>query len=215
MYSLTGGTGGGPSFVGCGPIKGGPLACPQMVLDNHSIIEYKVRAQNFGHRKGMNVKFTMKVALSLISLLLLCTFARGQSDTFTGDWVVRDYKVGGIPDRGDLMDTVTIKSDGNYYYVSGLDARADHMSFIRRGNTLEGRWVADLDYLKEHYDGFPESVLVQANHKVEYHVVISFDGQGLTAKSANASIRYDTDGYYHGYSLVEGYYYWYLTRPKR
>ena len=161
------------------------------------------------------MKFKTTAACSLVSMFLLGAIALGQSDTFAGDWVVRDYKVGGVPDRGDLTDWVKITTDGNYYYVSGLDARAEHMSFVRRGNTLEGRWVADLAYLKEHYDGFPESVLVQANHQVEYHTVISFDGQGITARSSNASINYDQSGRYRGYQPVEGYYYWYLTRPKQ
>ena len=110
---------------------------------------------------------------------------------------------------------VTIKFDGHYYYVSGLDARAEHMSFVRHKDTLEGFWTADLDYLKEHYDGFPESVLVQANHKVEFHVVIKIEGDSLTAKSDNASISYDANGVYHGWERVPGYYYWLLTRPKK
>jgi len=151
---------------------------------------------------------------SLCTILFLCASAMAQSD-FTGDWVVRDYKIGGTPDRGDLMDTVTIKFDGHYYYVSGLDARAEHMSFVRHKDTLEGFWTADLDYLKEHYDGFPESVLVQANHKVEFHVVIKIEGDSLTAKSDNASISYDANGVYHGWERVPGYYYWLLTRPKK
>jgi hypothetical protein len=178
-----------------------------------------LRASNLQpYGMGDNVKRKVTAFYSLIALiapLFLCMVARGQSDTFTGDWVVRDYKVGGIPDRGDLNDTVTITTDGRYYYIAGLDARADHMSFIRKGNKLEGRWVADLDYLKEHYDGLPESVLVQANHKIEFHTVVSFDGQGLTANSANAEISYDANGIYHGYRLDETYYYWYLTRPRR
>lgn len=154
---------------------------------------------------------------TLLACILMFTatsiaLAQSASDPFSGRWIIRDAKVRGIPFKDDLDCSVTIKTDGRYYYVSGLDDRSKHISFTRQGNNLEGDYLADFAYLKSHYEGVPESVLSQARGNIKYHVTIVFDGTGLIAKSANAQIHRTSDGVYKGYTPHEGYYEWYLKR---
>jgi hypothetical protein len=159
----------------------------------------------------------MGLAVLLASILMFTVVSTGRaqtaSDPFTGRWVVTDYKVGGTPNSDDIDDSVTIRTDGRFYYVSCLDARSEHISFTRQGNSLEGDYLADFNYLTSHYRGMPQGVLSQAVGRIKYHCTIVFDGTGLIAKSANAEISHTTDGTYRGYTPLNGFYSWYLKGP--
>ena len=159
-----------------------------------------------------------KMALAtLLAYMLMFTaasiaLAQSASDPFTGRWIIKDAKLGGNPFKDDLDCSVTIETDGRYYYVSGLDDRSMHISFTRQGNSLEGDYLADINYLTSNYPSYPQSVLSQAVGKISYHCTIVFDGKGLTARSDNATIHRIANGPYQGYTPYKGYYEWYLTR---
>jgi hypothetical protein len=133
-------------------------------------------------------------------------------DPFVGNWLVTDFKMKKIPSRKFINTHVTIKSDGKYYYVSGLDGAIEMTAFVRNQEKLEGDSLADLKQLKESYPEIPPAILSQALGDVKYRCSIVFDGRGLIAERANAQIHYDLKGYYKGYTPLKGYFSWYLEK---